>query len=242
MRTAVLAVLGLDGVLIAAAVIGYPSFLEQHASLVYLAEPVVLLIVYAIVVLAATRPVSPGRRRVLRAASMVGAVLGALEIVNISVETFGGLSGAANLAATAPLILGPFLVWSVAAGWAARTTGMLWMGLLAAVWTAMITMLIGVTYGLGLALATPSRLAHNLVADPDYLRSGWTDVQAFVLANTFDNGFTHLLGGLIVGCVVGLIGGLAGIGLAHARWPFPPPQSDIAHRASEAPPGTGSAS
>ncbi len=33
------------------------------------------------------------------------------------------------------------------------------------------------------------------------------DLTAFVLANTFDNGFTRLLGALIVGIVVGLVGG-----------------------------------
>jgi len=42
-------------------------------------------------------------------------------------------------------------------------------------------------------------------------------VKAFVLANTFDNGFTHLLGGLLVGCVVGLVGGLVGRRPAQPR-------------------------
>jgi hypothetical protein len=134
-------------------------------------------------------------------------------------RTFTGLSGAANVATTAPLILGPFLVWSVVAGWAARATGSLRLGLLAAVWCAMVTMMIGVTYGFVLALATPGRLAQDLVNDPDYLRSGWTDVRAFVLANSFDNGFTHLLGGLIVASVVGPIGSLVGTRLARSRRP-----------------------
>ena len=93
------------------------------------------------------------------------------------------------------------------------------LGLLAAVWCAMVTMVLGVTYGFVLALATPGRLAHNLAGDPDYRRSGWTDVKAFVLANTFDNGFTHLLGGLIVASGVGLIGSLIGTRLAHPRQP-----------------------
>jgi hypothetical protein len=219
MRSALLAVLGADGALVVAGVIGYPAFLGQRGSVAYLAEPVVLLAVYAVVVFAATRSASVDRRRVLRTAALVGLALGVLETVNISVETFTGLSGAANLATTAPLILGPFLVWSVVAGWAARACGSLGLGLLAAVWCAMVTMVIGVTYGFVLALATPGRLAHDLVNDPDYRRSGWTDVKAFVLANTFDNGFTHLLGGLIVASVVGLIGSLIGTRLAHPRQP-----------------------
>jgi hypothetical protein len=132
MRHAFLAVLGADVALIAAAVIGYPAFWNQHGSAAYLAEPVVLLAVYAVVVLAATRSASVDRRPVLRAAALVGLASGALEAANISVETFTGLSGAANLATTAPLILGPFLVWSVVAGWAARVARSLRLGLLAA--------------------------------------------------------------------------------------------------------------
>lgn len=218
MRSALLAVLGADVALVAAGAIGYPAFWSQRGSAAYLAEPVALLAVYAVVVLGATRSASVDRRRVLRAAALVGLVLGALETANISVETFTGLSGAANLATTAPLILGPFLVWSVVAGWAARASGSLGLGLLAALWCAMVTMVLGVTYGFVLALVTPGRLAHNLAGDPDYRRSGWTDVKAFVLANTFDNGFTHLLGGLIVASGVGLIGSL--IGTRLARWPW----------------------
>jgi hypothetical protein len=240
MRSAMLAVLGVDVALVAAGVIGYPSFLNQRGSVASLAEPMVLLAVYAVGVLTAVRFTSADRR-VLRAAAMVGVALGALEMVNISVETFAGLSGAANLVTTAPLILGPFLVWSVVAGWAARATGSLRTGLLAAVCSAMVTMVIGVTYGFVLALVVPGRLAHDLVNDPDYLRSGWTDVKAFVLANTFDNGFTHLLGGLIVGSVVGLIGSLIGVRLAHTRLPTQQRHRDRDHQAAGTPTGTESA-
>jgi hypothetical protein len=241
MRSALLAVLGVDVVLVAAGVIGYPSFLNQRGSVAYLAEPLVLLAVYAVAVVIVTRSTSGDRRRILRAAATVGLVLGVLEMVNISVETFAGLSGSANLATTAPLILGPFLVWSVVAGWAARATGSLRMGLLAAVWSAMVTMVLGVTYGFVLALATPGTLAHDLVNDPDYLRGGWPDVKAFVPANTFDNGFTHLLGGLVVGSVVGLIGSLIGTRLTRSRLPTRGHRSDHSSPATGAPTGTESA-
>jgi hypothetical protein len=207
MRGAMLAGLGVDAALVVIAVLRYPAYFRQPGSVAYLIEPLVLLAVYAVVVIATAR-------RVPRGAALVGLGLGVLEIVNISVETFTGLHGAANLATTAPLILGPFLVWAIVAGWAARSTGSVRSGLLASVWTAMVTMLIGVSYGFLLVLAAPGRLAHDLTGDPDYLRSGWPDLKAFVLANTFDNGFTHLLGGLVVGSVVGVLGGLVGVRLA----------------------------
>src|SRR5690349_8985165 len=241
MRSAWLALLGVDVALIAAGVIGYPRFLDQHGSAVYLAEPIVLLAVYAAAVIVVGRFLPGDRRRVLRVAGTVGLLLGVLELVNISVETFAGLAGSANLATTAPLILGPFLVWSVVAGWAARATRSAGLGLLAAVWCAMVTMVIGVTYGFVLALATPGTLAHNLAGDPDYRRSGWTDVKAFVLANTFDNGFTHLLGGLIVASVVGLIGSLIGTRLRHPRRTQLDERPDHIRPGSSAPMGTESA-
>ena len=55
------------------------------------------------------------------------------------------MAASACLAATAPLILGPFLVWSFGAGWAARASGSAGLGLLAAVWCAVVTTVIGVT-------------------------------------------------------------------------------------------------
>jgi len=226
MLRAVLALLGLDGALVAAGLISYPSFLRQSGSGVYLAEPLLLLAIYAAVALAVIRSAGVDRRRVLRAAAVVAIVLGAIEVANISVETFADLPGAANLATTAPLILGPFAVWSVVAGWAAWATGSLRMGLLVAIWTAMVTMVIAVTYGFVLLLAAPNRLDRNLLTDPDHARSGWPDVKAFALANTFDNGFTHLLGGLLVGSVVGLIGGLVGVRLSHPGTPAGLDRSD----------------
>lgn len=137
-------------------------------------------------------------------------------VVNISVETFGDLAGGAKLVATAPLILGPFVAWGVVGGWAAHATGSLRQGVLAAVWSAMVTMAVGVTFGFALASAARGRMEQILGADPDFIRTGWTDLQAFVLANTFDNGFTHLLGALIVGTVVGLTGSV--VGLHWARY------------------------
>jgi hypothetical protein len=139
MRRAFLAVLGLDLVLVGANVVTYRPFFTQPGSVVYLSEPIVSLVVYAAVVLAATRSVNADQRRVLPTAALVGLATGALEIVNISVETFTGLSGAVN----APLILGPFVIWGVVGGWAAWATGALRVGMLGAVCSAMVTMVSG---------------------------------------------------------------------------------------------------
>lgn len=214
MRSVFLAVLVADLALVAAGIAAYPSYWRQPGSVGYLAGPVVLLVAYGVAVVAATR--SADRRRVLRVAAIVGLATGLLEVANIAVETFAALSGPANLAATAPFILGPFAVWAMLAGWVARATGELRLGLLAAVFGAMVTMVTGVTFGFALALVAPGRLSRILATDPDFVRSGWTDVRAYVLANAFDNGLTHLLGALLVGAIVGLLGGAVGARLARA--------------------------
>jgi hypothetical protein len=58
-------------------------------------------------------------------------------------------------------------------------------------------------------------LAHGEISDPDYLRSGWTDVRAFAIANTFDAGFTHLVEAPVIAAVLGALGG--GIALLTMR-------------------------
>jgi hypothetical protein len=215
-QAAFLTVIGLDLVLVAGSALSYRPFFSQPESLSYLAKPVALLLLYATAVVIVTRSQHPAQRRGLRVAAVIGCACGLVEMVNISVETFGDLAGGAKLVATAPLILGPFVAWGIVGGWAAHATGSLRQGVLAAVWSAMVTMAVGVTFGFALASAARGRMEQILGADPDFIRTGWTDLQAFVLANTFDNGFTHLLGALIVGTVVGLTGSV--VGLRWARY------------------------
>jgi len=216
-RYAVLAVLAVDVAFVAAGVLGQPAYLHERDSAAYLVEAVVMLAVYGVLTVLLTRRVSAGRVRVLRVAGLTGLVLGTVEAVNISVETFAGLSGALGLVPTAPLVLGPFLVWSVLSGWSARVSGSSRVGVLAALWCAMVTMVVGVTFGFLLALIVPGRLAALLLDSPEFQRSGWSDVHAFVLANTFDNGFTHLLGGLVVASLVGVVGAVVGTGQTQPR-------------------------
>jgi hypothetical protein len=89
--------------------------------------------------------------------------------------------------------------------------------LLAAVWSAMICVLLTVAYGWTLPLVALSRLQQELAGDPDFLRSRWTDLHAYVLANSLDSGFSHLLGALIISAALGAIGATAAVWLRGAR-------------------------
>ena len=215
MRRAVVVVAVVDALIIVVLAVGHPGFWRQPGALFYVVPPLVMLGVPAVGGLSLIAWPSLVTPSALRAGTVVGLALGVSEIINIAVETFGGLNGTTNIAVTAPLILGPFLVWGwVGARWARRaaTTA---AGLTAAYAAAAVTMLAGATFGLLLVALAPDRIANGLLGDPDFVRSGWDDVHLFALANTFDNAFTHLLGALVVATFAGSIG--TAIGLRRAR-------------------------
>ena len=202
-----------DVLLVVVLAVSHPGFWRQPGALAYLVPVLVMLAVYAAgAVVVVVRPeLAPLAS--LRAGGAAGLVLGGVEVVNIAVETFAGLSGTTNIAVTAPLILGPFLGWGWVAARQARRVATVRAGLTAAYAAATATMLVGVTFGLVLVALASGRVARGLVGDPDFARSGWTDVDDFALANTFDNAFTHLLGALVVATAVGSVGIALGLHL-----------------------------
>jgi len=216
-RRALLLGILLDLALIGGRVLLYTPFLAQRNSLGYVLEPVALLLVYAGVVRAATAGADPRRRVALRTGLLVGVLTGALWIVNLTLETFADLPSGAGFLASAPFLLGAFALWGVAAGRGARRTGSLRLGVLAALWAALICVLIAITFGLLLAYTSLPRLEHTLVTDPDYLRSHWRDLRAFAIANQFDAAASHLLIAPVVAVLVGLVGGLVSTGWVRLR-------------------------
>lgn len=179
--------------------------------------PVVLLLVYAGIVLVVTVDPTPQRNLALRVGLAVGLLTGAMWIVDLAIETFAAASRSASLIATAPLLLGAFALWGAAAGYGARRTGSLGSGVLTSVWAAVICVLLTVTFGFLLTYTSMPTLQHDLVSDPDFLRSRWSDLRAFAIANTFGSGFSHLLGAPIVATLVGIIGSVVGLLLGGGR-------------------------
>ena len=180
---------------------------------------VVLLLAYAGIVVGVTTDPGPDRRIALRTGAVTGLFTGAMWIINLAIETFATLSWPANLLATAPLLLGAFVPWGVTAGYGAWRTGSISLGILVAVWAAMICVLLTITFGFLLTYTSMPTLQHDLVSDPDFLRSGWDDLSAFAIANTFGSGFSHLLVAPIVGTVVGAVGSFASL-LLGGGWPW----------------------
>jgi len=218
-RIVLLAGIALDVGLVGLQVLLYPPLLAQPGSVRYLAEPIVLLLAYAAIVYGATSAgAASARRATLTLATAFGLATGALWLVNLTLETFADLSGL-GLLATAPFLLGAFVLWGVAGLVRTTQTGSFGPGLLTAVWSAMLCVLLTITYGLLLPAFALTKLSANVASDPDFLRSGWTDLHAFVIANTFDAAFSHLLGALLVALVFGSLGSLLGLLIARMRGP-----------------------
>jgi hypothetical protein len=217
LRGALLTLIGLNIALMALNIALYPAFFAQPGALFYLLEPLASLVVYAVIALLTTRRISPQADVASRVGLLFGLLTGCLWLVNLTLETFTNIGGGAGVLATAPFLLGGFLLWGVAGVVAAWRTSSIGSGLLAAIWSSMLCALLTVAYGWTLALVASARLQQELVNDPDFLRSRWADLHAFVLANSFDSGFTHLLGALIIGAALGAIGAVAAIWLRGSR-------------------------
>lgn len=205
LRIVVLAVVLLDLLLIGAQVAVYRPLLSQPNALIYVLEPVALLLIYATAAIWITGASDRARRTALREGTLIGLVGGLLFTINLASETFLDLSAWASLFATAPLFIGTFALWGVAAYRAARLTSSVAPGVLAAIWSAMCTILLTITFGFILAYVALPRLERNLAGSPEFARSGWHDLHAFAIANQFDAAFSHLLVAVIVATVLGTV-------------------------------------
>lgn len=184
------------------AVLRYPAYWSQPAAGRFFFEPLPFLCGYAIALLILT--VNPPQSAALRVASLCGLITGALEVLNVTLEDLAPAFWNGPAISITFMLL-PFLLWTVAAVLAARRTGAWRNGLLAAVLSAALCMLLSVAAGyvLELFLAPPSTA--SVAAWPEYLRSHWTDPRAFAMANTFDSAFTHLLFAPIVAALLGSV-------------------------------------
>ncbi len=207
-----LALIALDAGLVVARVLLYEPLFAQPGAFVFVLEPLVLLFLYAGIVLAVARARGffPDRLQALRVGTVTGLVTGAIWVANLGLETFTDLSSPMGILSTAPFLLGAFVLWGIAAARMGWMTDTLASGVLVAVWGAMLCVLLTIAFGLVLTYSSIDRLEQILATDPDYLRSRWSDIQAFAIANSFDSAFSHLLVAPIVACVVGAAGGLIG--------------------------------
>lgn len=218
LRPALWSVIVLSLVLIGLHVALYSAMLTMPDGWSFVLAPVVLLAVYAAIVLALpTIARVAGSTDALWLGTRAGLVVAVVEMFSISLESLVAMPQTATAIITGLLMLTTFTLWGVTGFLGGYRSRSVWRGALAAVWCSMVTMTLAVTFGYALLIVAWPRLTTFMATDPDFLRSHWSDLHAFAIANTLSNGAVHLLEAPIIALVVGGIGASVGRLVAQGR-------------------------
>lgn len=164
------------------------------------------LLVYAAVSECVRRTTSDATRVALALGARVGLLIAILAVINHSLEDFS------NLRAPIPAILGVsmwglmFFCFGGVAAAASDRVGSIGLGIVASVWTAMVSAAATVLFACTVGLVFMSRM--QLVLAGDFASSGMVDSRAYVVRHLFDSAATHLLLAPVLAAIVGAAGGL----------------------------------
>jgi hypothetical protein len=203
-RLSLLAAVALTLVTIGFKVLSLGHLFAPGGLTVLIAEVVLLLLLYGVVI------AWPARSRgvLLRSefATAWGAVGGVLQVIHLLVERFSSFRRPWDGVITLAFMLATFLLWSYV-GYRARSQGLSFGSSCGvAMWSAVVTMTIAVMAGTLLEFVMAPYPLEAVSEWAEFKRSGWTDVRAFSIANTLDAASSHLLIGPIVACVFGGLG------------------------------------
>jgi len=207
-RLTLLLAVALNLVVIGIQVFLYRPLLKMPGGPVIIVEAAVLLIALALLVVWATRDGGRAPQTVLRVGTLFGLFSGGVEVAHITAENFAGLNARAESISTGGFMLGLFLLWLIAGYRAARDAKNAGSALLAGSWSAIVCMLITATFGLMLLNTSLHHLEQRNIGSPDLIRSGWTDLRAFTIADIFESVVKVLLIGPVLGAIFGGIGGV----------------------------------
>ena len=182
----------------------YPPLLTMPNSYSYFLELGAMLLIYIVIVVWATKPSIALNR--LRIATFWGLIAGLFEIVHISIENFGHLSAQAATISTGIFLGGLFLFFAVSGYRITLDNRHVVSGMLGGFWSAVACMLLVMTYGLSQLFWSFGALKKHNIGNPDFVRTGWTDLHAFVIADIFEACFKILFIGPILGIIFGLTG------------------------------------
>jgi hypothetical protein len=196
-------------VLIAFAAIGVDSPLGMSGGIVYVVEATLPLLAYGLIGAYAPTLRVMQRGPALQLGTGVGIVGGVLQIIHLALENFGRRIGE-NSTVTLAFMLSGFLIWGVAGYWVTRETGEIKSGLVASCWSAMVSVLMAVTFGLVLIMTASFPSPTYVSTWSEFTQSGWSNAHAFAIANSLEAVLSHL----VIGPIAGTIFGFLGVGIA----------------------------
>ena len=182
----------------------YPPLLTMPHSYSYILELGIMFLVYVPIVFWATKPSVAAST--LQIATFWGVIAGLLEMVHISVENFGHLTARAETVSTGIFMGLLFLLFAVSGCRITLRNRNLISGVLCGSWSAVVCMLLVMTYGLSQLFWSFGAIEKHDMGDPDFIRTGWTDMHAFVIADIFEACFKILLVGPMAGIIFGFLG------------------------------------
>jgi hypothetical protein len=207
-RKAMLLCVLMDFVLIAFAAKSADSPLGMPGGAAYVVKAAAPLLAYGLIFCREPAIHLRHRQPALRLGTTAGMFGGALQVAHLALENFGSRIGE-NSISTLTFMLSGFLIWGFAGYRVTRETGDIKAGLLASCWSAMVSVLMAVTFGLVLMSANfppPSYVS----TWSEFKESDWTNARAFGTANSLD----AVLGHLVIGPIIGTIFGVFGIVIA----------------------------
>ena len=208
-----LAVVVMDIAMAAVGVARSPEFFSQSGARAFVWEPVLALLGYAVAIVLLARARGAYWGSLLGRAIACGVMTGMVEVINIGVEN--GIPFAVSGPFIAPgFMLLVFTLWGVAGFRVTRSERSIRAGLLVAISSAGICMLIAVTAGFIVELFVSPPEPAYVASWAEFKRSGWTDARDFAVANTLESAFTHL----VVAPIVALFSGGLGSLLAQIRF------------------------
>jgi hypothetical protein len=218
-RTSVLRQTTLASILLLSACIGYgmlhyPRILRE-GGFASVALPLALLLFYAGAVVWGTYRPSYARSVALSDGTLVGLVIGLIFIADIAVENFITMNSQFSTLSTFSFMILIFLGFAGAGGRSAMHTGQVSLGVIASVWSALVSVLIALLFGFVVNFLFPRQLEQNLQASAEFVRSGIHDLATFTFYNTLDSASSHLLEAPLIATICGAIGSLIGKGISY---------------------------
>jgi hypothetical protein len=178
-----------------------------------------LLLAYALVAFGLLRArvgaSGPERTVALRRATLVGALFGGGALAAVAVDTFGDFASPLSVAVWGLVIVAAPLGWGLVGLLATRASGSWRLGLVAALWSGIVSALVGAAGEVASTLLALPRLVLHELSNPDYLAWRQPDVQSYAIASALAVGMIGLLLAPVVASIAGGIGsGLGKVGNA----------------------------